>query len=102
MIGMALKYIRVLNGYNINDLSKKIDISKSYISEIENGKKETTLKIINKYSEYFKLKPSVILFFSEEIDERKIKKDTRKAFLTFFSILERFSTESNEVGNQKI
>ncbi len=76
MIGEALRYLRVFNDYTTLKLAKEIKLSQSYISEIENGKKQPTLQVIEKYAELFSIKPSTILLFSEALDEDKAHKKT--------------------------
>ncbi len=69
MIDKTLRFIRVFNNMKATELSEKLSISRSYLSEIENGKKRPSLEIIQKYADIFKTKPSAILFFSEQYDE---------------------------------
>lgn len=71
MIGKALKIIRKFHKIKQKDFADKVGIAPSYISEIENGKKEPSLEIISKYSEEFNIPVSSILLFSEKIDNNK-------------------------------
>jgi len=68
-IGEALRLIRVLHDKKSRELAEEVGISASYLSEIENGHKRPSLEIITKYAEVFDVRPSVILFFSEGLDE---------------------------------
>ena len=100
MINDALRLLRVFNDYKAVDLAKELNISNSYLSELENGKKTPSLDIINKYSIFFKLKPSTILFFSEEIDRSnikgKLKSDTRFLMLKLMKIVEKYGELEDE------
>lgn len=49
-IGEILRLLRISFDLSISDLSEKIDISKSYITEIEKGDKTPSEKIIKNYS----------------------------------------------------
>lgn len=71
MIGETLRLIRVINGVKANDLAKKLDISASYLSLIENGKKRPSLDIIGEYSIIFGVKVSSIMFLDEEMQDSK-------------------------------
>ncbi len=71
MISKALKTIRQFHKVKQKDFADKIGIVPSYISEIENGKKEPSLEIIEKYSKEFNIPVSSILLFSEQIDDNK-------------------------------
>ena len=69
MLGTALKLIRNFEGLSLNEAAKKTGLSKSYISEIENGQKNPTLDAIEKFSNAFSVPPSSIMFFSETLAE---------------------------------
>lgn len=64
-INTILKAIRKFNRMTQEQVSDKLDLSRSYLCEIENGKKKPTLELIYKYSEVFGIKPYLILQFSE-------------------------------------
>ncbi|MFW9879761.1 MAG: helix-turn-helix domain-containing protein [Candidatus Thorarchaeota archaeon] len=51
----TLKTIRILNFLKIKELSEAMEISSSYLNEIENGKKEPSIKFLERFAEYFKL-----------------------------------------------
>lgn len=89
----ALRLIRVYNDLSQKDLAEKLNISNSYLSEIEQGKKEPSISIINKYSKFFKISPSVILFFSENIQKNKGKTffSLQTLFLKTLNFFEQFS-----------
>ena len=52
MINEALTLLRILHDIKAKDLALKLDISPSYLSEIETGKKKPSLEILNKYADY--------------------------------------------------
>ena len=49
MIHRALKLIRQFHELKQNDLAEKLDISKSYLSEIETGKKPANLELLQAF-----------------------------------------------------
>jgi transcriptional regulator with XRE-family HTH domain len=69
MINQALRLLRVFNDIKSKEMALSLDISPSYLSEIENGKKVPSLTLINKYAKIFETTPSSILFFSEKIEK---------------------------------
>ena len=97
MIGKALRLLRVYHDLKLGDLAKQIEISPGYLSEIENGKKKPSLELIEKYSNFFNIKPSSILFFSENLDNDtitgKIKNNMRGNILAFLSAIEDAGTQ---------
>lgn len=72
MIHRALKVIRQFHELKQNELAKQLDISKSYLSEIETGKKPASLELLNKYSEVFDIPVSSLIFFSENIGKEQL------------------------------
>jgi len=69
MLNEALRLIRVFHDINQSVLAERLQISKSYLSEIESGKKSPSLDILEKYSEIFEIPVSSILLFSEKMDD---------------------------------
>ena len=50
MIGDVLKKTRLIYGYKASEMSDMLQISKSYLSEIENNKKQPSYELLKKYS----------------------------------------------------
>jgi len=90
MLNEALRLLRVYNDLKSYELADKLGISNSYLSEIENGKKEPSIDLINKYAEIFGTEPSTILFFSESLGKNtsKFKKIIGKKIIQFLQNIE--------------
>jgi transcriptional regulator with XRE-family HTH domain len=102
MLNKALKLIRAFYDISQSDLSDKLGISKSYLSEIESGKKQPTIDILNKYSSQFDIPLSSILFFSESLDGNKITDKLRVGIAKkIVSILEWNQTRNENTENIK-
>lgn len=71
MLNQALRLIRTYHDMSQTELCKELGISNSHLSEIESGKKQPTIELLTKYSAYFNIPLSSILFFSESIDTPK-------------------------------
>lgn len=83
MINKALKLIRQFHKIKQVDLAEKFQISKSYLSEIESGKKTVNFSLIEKYAQEFDISPSSLVFLSESLskkDPKKISDKFSKAF----------------------
>lgn len=102
MIGETLRYLRVFNDLTMMELGEKLSLSQSYISEIESGKKQPTLQVIEKYATYFSMKPSTIMLFSEALDRDKehsmvgAKQRVAYAGIKLIKIIERAGELENE------
>lgn len=81
MIGDTLRRLRGIYGYTAREMSSKLGISSSYLSEIENGKKQPTLDLLEEYSKLFNVRLSSLLRFSEDYDCAE-KNGTGQAFIT--------------------
>lgn len=77
MIHKALKNIRQFHNIKQSELSVKLGISNSYLSEIESGKKSPNLELLSKYSEIFDIPVSSLLFFSESLESNDKKLSSR-------------------------
>jgi transcriptional regulator with XRE-family HTH domain len=77
MLNEALRLVRVFHDINQSLLAEKLQISKSYLSEIESGKKSPTLDILERYSEIFEIPVSSILLFSEKMDDNSFSEKSR-------------------------
>lgn len=69
MIGDVLKRLRIIYGYKASEMCKLLTISPSYLSEIENGKKQPSLEHLRKYADIFGIKLSSLILLSETYEE---------------------------------
>lgn len=69
MIGDVLKRTRTIYNYKASEMSKLLEISPSYLSEIENGKKQPSLELLEKYAKIYGIKLSSLILLSENFDD---------------------------------
>ena len=74
MIGDILKRTRAIYGYKASEMSEMLQISRSYLSEIENNKKQPSLDLLKRYSEIYGIKLYSLILLSENYDEADKKK----------------------------
>lgn len=79
MLNEALRLMRVFHDMSLTEAASRLGVAKSYVSEIEHGKKAPTLQLIEKYAEVFDIPASSILFFSEHLRDGSAKERTRLA-----------------------
>ena len=96
MVNEVLRLLRVYNDIKATDLAEKLNISTSYISELESGKKKVSLDIINKYSSFFEVPSSSILLMSEGLDNNKqdLKHKISRALISILQGVERNASET--------
>ncbi len=81
MINKALKLIRQYHEVKQSELAIKFKMSKSYLSEIESGKKPVSFEILENYSKEFNIPASSLVFFSESLSGKKgVSEKFRSAF----------------------
>ncbi len=68
MIARALKLVRQYHKLNQTELASRLSISTSYLSELESGKKEPSLDILQKYADCFNFPLSSLVVFSETLE----------------------------------
>ena len=68
MIQDALKTLRAYKVLQQNELAKELEISTSFLCEIETGKKLPNLKLLQKYAKVFEIPISDILYLQDIID----------------------------------
>ena len=68
MLSEALRLIRVFHDMKQTELAQRLGISKSYLSEIESGKKPPRMDLIERYASEFGIPSSSILFFAEGLE----------------------------------
>ena len=67
MIGEAMRLIRMIKGVKAKTMAAQLEISASYLSLIENGKKQPSIDILKKFASVVGVKLSQIMYFSEEL-----------------------------------
>ncbi len=86
MIHRALKLTREFHRIKQTELAEKLNISKSYLSEIESGNKSVSVALLEKYSEIFGIPVSTFFLFKESVLSPATKAETDRAdrLLQFF------------------
>ena len=72
-IGEILKRLRVIYGIKASQMADNLELSTSYLSEIENNKKQPNLRLLEKYAEIFQIKLSSIILLAESHEEMKMR-----------------------------
>ncbi|OAT41092.1 putative transcriptional regulator [Hafnia paralvei ATCC 29927] len=99
MINRALKTIRLYHNLKQSELADNLCISKSYLSEIESGKKTVSFDMLEKYSQEFNIPVSSLVFLSEEMgtsSKKSIAEKFRSVFTERILKIMEWSIERNE------
>ena len=68
MMGNALLLVRKYHKLDQKELAKLLEISPSYLSELERDKKKPTITVLEKYQETFKLPASSLIYIHEALE----------------------------------
>jgi transcriptional regulator with XRE-family HTH domain len=79
MLNEALKLARQFHRMSLSELAEKMEISKSYLSEIENNHKNVTLELLNRYSKALNIPVSHLMLFAESMNEKNPLDKVRRA-----------------------
>ena len=61
--------MRIIYGYKASEMSSELGISASYLSEIENNKKQPSLDLLQKYADIYGIRLSSLILLSENMEE---------------------------------
>lgn len=78
MINNALRLVRVYHNLTPADASAKLGISRSYLSELENGNKTASIEVLQKYAKAFEMPVSSLMLFVEKADASPRAQQTQK------------------------
>jgi transcriptional regulator with XRE-family HTH domain len=85
-IGNGIKSARKLSGISQRELSDRSRLSITYISEIENGKKDPSIAALRAIASAIKMELPFMVLLS--MDETDIDEENRKAFTALKHIIE--------------
>ncbi|WP_082647726.1 helix-turn-helix transcriptional regulator [Lysobacter antibioticus] len=77
-ISEALRLLRSYHDLSQIDLAAQLNISRSYLSELESGKRQPSLELLKNYSQHFNVPLSAILLFSESVESGAVAEQARK------------------------
>lgn len=99
-MGEALRLLRIFNGYKSAELAEMLELSQSYVSELENNKKQPTMDVLDKYAKVFDMKKSTLLLFAESLENDSANMDKKqrvaRAGMKLLKILERVGELESE------
>ena len=99
-MGEALRLLRIFNGYKSAELAEMLELSQSYVSELENKKKQPTMDVLERYAKVFDMKKSTLLLFAESLENDSTNMDQKqrvaRAGMRLLKILERVGEFDNE------
>ncbi len=78
-LGRALKLVRSYHDMSQIELAKKLDISRSYLSEIEAGRKTPSMDLLGAYSRQFSVPLSTLMLVSEGFEEHTLTGRLKKS-----------------------
>lgn len=102
MLNEALRLIRVYHDISQSQLCAELGVSNSYLSEIESGKKQPSLDLLNRYSERFDIPVSSLLFFAENMGHPKVGDKVRVGVARKIVSLLKWVEQKNETSRAHV
>lgn len=65
-IGSVIRSLRLIRDLSVKELADRMEISSSYICDVEANRKKPSLTMIERFSDALGVRSSTILFFDEE------------------------------------
>jgi transcriptional regulator with XRE-family HTH domain len=78
LLNEALRLMRIYHDMKQSDLASALDVTKSYVSELEAGNRTPSLQVLESYARTFDVPLSSILFFAENVENPDGVSKTRK------------------------
>lgn len=72
-LGKVLRLLKIARGLSSRELAEKMNVSSTFISEVESDSKKPSLEMLSKYSAALGVRSSTILYFDEEMSGKKYK-----------------------------
>jgi transcriptional regulator with XRE-family HTH domain len=93
VLAAALRHIRVFHNLSSDKLAERLGYSKSYISEIETGKKRINMDVVEGYSEVFEIPVSSIFSIAESLTATPPNRSQNQSRRLVGKIIEWIATE---------
>jgi transcriptional regulator with XRE-family HTH domain len=81
-LGTAIKDLRQESGLRQKELASRVDVTQSYLSQIENDRKEPNLSTLRRIAQELGVSLPILFFLS--MDEDDVRPDRKEAFDRFF------------------
>lgn len=79
-LGVKIRALRKAGGWTLEDVARSIGVSKSAISQIENGRTEPSLQTLRRLAAALKIPLAKLFESHSSIDHRVVRRDQRKVF----------------------
>ncbi len=85
-IGNVLRSLRIIRDLTVKELADKMELTSSYICDVESNRKRPSLDMLERYSNALEVNRSMLLFFDEE--GKKNNYNHQKMLLNILQLLE--------------
>jgi transcriptional regulator with XRE-family HTH domain len=77
MYHRALRLMRQYHRLSQVELASRLNLSKSFVSELESGRKKASIDVLERYANFFKIPLSSLMLFAEKADDADFGERTR-------------------------
>lgn len=92
-----LRLFRIARDMSVKELAEKMEVSSSYICDIERGIRNPSLETYKKFSKAFRVPLSTLMFFDEEQTEYGY--NYRRLLISILQKIDQIDTQKGEKEN---
>lgn len=100
MLSDVVRLVRKFHNSTQSELASKLGISKSFLSEIESGKKSISIDLLQRYSEIYSIPMSHFFLFDEKLNDgssrQKIKTMAATKFIAILNWIDAIADKHND------
>ncbi len=67
--GQTIKLLRTIDGQGQGETAKKLGITRSYLCQVENGRKQPSLAFLKQIAQHYSVPLSLLVFVEQTVDE---------------------------------
>jgi transcriptional regulator with XRE-family HTH domain len=84
-VGKIIQLLRVAEGLSQSKLAEELEISRAYLSQVENGHNEPGLGLLKKVAKYFEI-PLAVILPDAHVEDSELFEDMQKLLAQILTI----------------
>jgi transcriptional regulator with XRE-family HTH domain len=98
--GFIIRLLRTAEGLSQTGLAQNIHVSRSYLSQVEKGRRQPSLNFLKEVSKFFKI-PTALLLVDEDGNHSEVLGELRKILNDVITVKIQSAHEKSELSGLK-